>query len=141
MEILFNQLDKIDELLEQISVMTFNQATVLIQPNTDEEEKMNLLETMVNYKEEIINELEKVEGQFNNEYSKKREQICSNKDVIVKFKERVQKILDKKQSIQEMEENNVRTLCERNSVKLEPVKISKNPNDAVAAYKKQQTKC
>lgn len=141
MKILFRQLDKIDELLEQISIITFNQTTVLMQPNTDEEEKMKLLETMVDYKEEIINELEKVEDQFNSEYTKKREQICSNKEVVVKFKERVQKILDKKQAIQEMEEKNVRTLCERSSVKLEPVKILKNPNEAVAAYKKQQTKC
>lgn len=141
MESLFNELKEIEDILEQISTITANQTTVLLQTTNEElEEEMSLLETMVDYKEELINKLELVEKSFDMNYKKKREQAAS-KEYALKFKDCVAKILNKKQEIQDMEQNNVRIMQSRKSRKVEKVEIAKKPNEVAAAYRKQQIKC
>ena len=141
MENLFNELKEIEDILEQISTITANQTTILLQTTNEElEEAMNLLETMVDYKEELINKLELVEKRFDRNYKEKREQATS-KEYALKFKNYVSKILNKKQEIQDMEQNNVRIMQSKKYKKIEKVEIAKKPNEVAAAYRKQQIKC
>lgn len=140
MESLFNQLKQIEEILEQISTITENQTTVLLQTtNGDLEEAMSLLETMVDYKETLINELELLEKEFDMSYQSKREQVASRQHAL-KFKECVSRILNKKQEIQAMEQKNVQIMQSKEHRRIEKIEIAKKPNEAVAAYKKQQIK-
>lgn len=139
MEELFGQLRKIDDLLEQIATITSNQTTVLLQPSDEDEEQLTLIESMVEYKEELINQLQLVEKQFDEGYKQKRE-LLTNKECVIQFKECVAKILEKKQQIQEMEQNNLRIMQNRSSRGVKRMDILKAPQDVVAAYKKQQSK-
>ena len=138
MEELFGQLTKIEELLEHSSTITTNQTTVLLQ-SLDESEELELIETMVGYKDELIGELENVEKQFDKAYAENKAQVTS-KAYIAQFKKRVAAILEKKQSIQEAEKNNVAIMRVRASKSKEQIKIPKAAEVVAAAYKKQQTK-
>ena len=140
MEELFNQLKEIEDILEQISTITANQTTVLLQTTNETLGEIDILETMVGYKEELINQLETVEKSFDANYKEKREQVKS-KEYVLEFKKRVANILDKKQQIQDMEQNNVRIMQSKVSRKIEKMEIAKKPNQVLAAYKKQQQRC
>ena len=68
MESLFKSLDTIIEFLNQIKTLTDNQATVLLSNTSTVEEENNmldLLEQMADYKEELTINLKKEEEFFN----------------------------------------------------------------------------
>ena len=139
MQSLFNQLKEIDDLLDQISTITSNQTTILIDSNTEESEKITLIENMVTYKDELIDKLQQVEILFDKNYKEKREQV-TDKKYITQFKQCVSHILIKKQEIQELEQNNVRIMQSQASKSREQIKIQKGAKEVVSAYKKQQIK-
>ena len=141
MEELFKMLGDIYDLLEQINAITTNQTTVLLQSSTTIEEKNNaldLLEDMVNYKEEFMNQLLSKEECFDNAYSKYKGKI-TDPTYVKMFKEWVERIMAKKQEIVEAEKNNVVVMQNISKKTIERVAIPKDAKEVTMAYKKQQT--
>ena len=141
MEELFKILSRIYELLEQISAITTNQTTVLLQSSETIEEAngaLDLLEDMVNYKEEIMNQLTSEEERFDSAYSEYRGKI-TNPAYVQQFKEWVDRIMAKKKEIVEAEKNNVIIMQNVSKKSIERINIPKDAKEVTLAYKRQQT--
>ncbi len=137
MEALLQLLKEIEALLEQISVITANQTTILLQePKAAEEENevLAILENMVEYKEELILAVEKKEIDFETLYSQNKAQI-TNPDHIKVFKHYVANILSKKEEIKEAEQANVVIMQGRAVRKVKQVELPKNPQQVTQAYR------
>ncbi|WP_054739608.1 hypothetical protein [Cellulosilyticum ruminicola] len=142
MDELIKMLEQIYGLLEQISTITVNQTTVLLQSNETIDEAndaLEMLESMVSYKEEITDELVALEKHFDTSYDQYRGKITETAYVQL-FKEWVGRIMAKKQEIVDAEKNNVmimQTLTQRKVKRMEIPKAAKQVTDA---YKRQQQK-
>lgn len=137
MESLVTLLKEIEALLGQISAITANQTTILLQaPKTVEEENevLALLEQMVEYKEELILEVEKKEQAFEVLYSQYKGQI-TNPDDIKAFKHYVAHILSLKEEIKEAEQANVMMMRGHAVRRTKQVDLPKNPKQVMQAYR------
>lgn len=142
MEELVKQLEEIYTLLEQINSITTNQTTILLQTRESRQEVnevLDMLEGMLNYKDELITLVEAKEQSFEGEYAKYKGRI-TNPRYINLFKEWVERILTTKQTIVEAEQNNVIIMKSLSKAHASKVSIPKKPNEVVAAYQKQKTK-
>lgn len=142
MEELVRQLEEIYTLLEQINSITTNQTTILLQTRESRQEVnevLDMLESMLNYKDELITLVEAKEQSFEEEYAKYKGKI-TNARYINLFKEWVERILTTKQTIVEAEQNNVIIMKSLSKTHASKVSIPKKPNEVVAAYQKQKTK-
>lgn len=139
MDQLLKQLEVIKELMKQISGITNNQATVLLQQMTDEESEddfVGLIEEMADCKELLMNELEEVEEQFNTSYENYRVHLTDKQEIEL-LKSHVAEVLRLKQEILDGEKNNFMLMqCKANARKKVEV-IQKSPSQIVDAYKKQ----
>ena len=138
MKILLSLLEEIYALLEQIHTITTNQTTILLQPKeTNEEENIaiDLIDSMVEYKDEIIKLVTDKEKEFEDAYSPLRGKITQEDDVIM-IKEAVNKVMNKKQEIVESEKNNMRIMQNLGKKKEKVTHISPTANKVVTAYKK-----
>lgn len=137
---LFGQLKAIDEILEQITTITANQTTVLLQSTGEnEDDDLSIIENMVSYKDELITKLVEIETLFDKSYKAKREQIKTSRE-IGEFKKCVASILEKKEKIQKLEKNNVTIMQTRAREIKKIIKIPKAAQEVAEAYKKQQIK-
>lgn len=138
MQELFKMLGQIYDLLEQISVITANQTTVLLQSSETTEEAnnaLNLLNDMVNYKDEIMNRLILEEERFDNAYSRYRGKI-TDPTYMSMFKEWVERIMEKKKEIVEIEKNNVIVMQNISNKRIKRMSIPKDAKEVTMAYKK-----
>lgn len=142
MQELLTMLNEIYALLEQISTITTNQTTILLQSrkNADEDnDALDMIESMVDYKENLITELTQKEQVFDKAYEPYKGQIKDEK-YIKCFKEQVERIMTMKKGIVEAERNNVLVMQSFTKMKEKQMSIPKAPDAAAAAYKKQQIK-
>lgn len=142
MELLLELLKEIEALLGQISVITHNQTTILLQaPKTVEEENevLAILEHMVDYKEELILAVEKKEMTFETLYTQNKNQIKSP-DTIKVFKHYVASILSQKEEIQEAERTNVGIMQGRAVRRVKQVELPKSPQKITQAYRNNMVK-
>lgn len=142
MEELMKRLEKIYEILEQISTITANQTTVILESNDYNEESegiLETLETMMSYKEKLIDSLVQEEEAFDTAYEPYRGMIKKKED-IQQFKQWVSRILTVKNIITETEQNNVVLLQKREKVRTDKMQIPKAAHTVVAAYQKYQVK-
>lgn len=141
MEELLEQLNHIYELLEQIEALTTNQTTVLLQEKIDfdsENQDLDILNSMADYKEQMIDELSKREEEFQNTYAPYRGKL-TDKEMIQAMQACIKRIMKKKQDIMDAEQNNL-MIMQSYSNRKETMLIPKKASEAVAAYKKQQLK-
>lgn len=140
MENLLKQLDHIYELLEQIEALTTNQTTVLLQEKIDFDAEigdLDILNDMADYKEAMIDELIKIEDAFQESYSPYKGKI-TDKKIIAEMKERIKRIMKKKQAITDAEQNNLLIMQSYANRKDKQTIIPKQASEVAAAYKKQQ---
>lgn len=143
MQSLFDCLNKIQELLQQIHDITENQTTILTSSiQADEEvvdDTLSMIEEMVDYKDELINLLTEAERTFQGIYNDHREEIIQSKQMKL-VKSEVEKVLKLKDEITKKEQKNVLLLQGQSRKRIERVKVTPNKNQVVAAYRKQQNK-
>lgn len=142
MDELIKMLGQIYELLEQVSTITTNQTTVLLQTNETLDEAndaLDMLEGMINYKEELTNELVTKETDFDKAYSGYRGKITDPAYVKL-FKEWVERIMAKKKEIVEAEQNNVVIMQTMTKKSVKRMDIPKDAKKVADAYKKNQVK-
>ena len=139
METIHTYLKQIEGLLKQIETMTYNQATILLQQlENKEDEALRMIEEIVTYKDEVIQELICIEDLFQESYEKNKEALFKS-GAMKEIKQRVAGILDAKERIKKQEQSNLRLLASRGSRRVEKVEIKPNPQRAINAYKKNQS--
>lgn len=142
MQNLLQMLEEIYKLLEQVSTITTNQTTILLQSREDTEkanEALDMIESMVDYKEELITELINKEQIFDKAYESFKGKI-NDHEYIKLFKSWVGRIMNMKTAIVEAERSNVLVMQSFAKMKEKQMSIPKAPDAVVAAYKKQQVK-
>ncbi|WP_069998860.1 hypothetical protein [Cellulosilyticum sp. I15G10I2] len=142
MEELVGYLSQIQALLEQVYTITDNQTTILLAPMDTKEEESNALDMiaqMADYKDELTEELNKLELAFQQKYDELKEVVKYEAD-LHELKRLVAAILEAKQAIIEHEQSNLLLLQTHSKKKLERVQLPQNPKEAANAYKKQQGK-
>ena len=138
MNILKGLLEEIYTLLDQIHGITLNQTTILLQPkenNEESNEAIDLLNEMVEYKDELIVNVTQKEEEFENAYTPYRGKITSPEQV-EEIKIWVNRIMDKKQEIVEKEKNNMIIMQNLGKKKNKVTHISASPDKVVNAYKR-----
>ena len=142
MKNVFEALRKIQELLNQINNITVNQATILLEHLTysnEDEQCINMIQEMVNYKDEVITELERVEQQFQQIYAAEKEELINNGQ-IKNVKKCVEEILNLKEDIVQREKENMRIMLMKSQKAEKVTKLPISHEQVIAAYKKQQSK-
>lgn len=142
MQNLLQMLEEIYKLLEQVSTITTNQTTILLQSREDTEkanEALDMIESMVDYKEELITELINKEQIFDKAYESFKGKI-NDHEYIKLFKSWVGRIMNMKTAIVEAERSNVLVMQSFAKMKEKQMSIPKAPDVVAAAYKKQQVK-
>lgn len=139
---LMQLLQKIYDLLEQINGITTNQTTVLLELRQSDESNDNgldIIEDMVGYKETLMNELSRVEKEFDESYMPYKGKINDPEQVEL-LQSAVERILNIKKQIVDAERNNVTIMNSFMSQKEARVAIPKQASQVTEAYKKQQLK-
>ena len=140
MNTILTYLNQIESLLEQIENMTQNQTTILLhQLGSEEGKALNVIEEIVGYKDEVIQELTQVEVLFQESYQSHREALLQS-TLIKEVKERVARILETKERITKQEQNNLRLLTSKISSRPEKVEIKPSAQCVANAYKKNQVR-
>lgn len=142
MQELLAMLNEIYALLEQISTITTNQTTILLQSREDadkDNDALDMIESMVGYKEDLITELTQKEQVFDKAYEPYKGKI-KDAEYIKRFKEQVERIMSMKAAIVEAERNNVLVMQSFAKMKEKQMSIPKAPDAVAAAYKKQQVR-
>ena len=140
MNTILTYLNQIESLLEQIENMTQNQTTILLhQLGSEEGKALNVIEEIVGYKDEVIQELTQVEVLFQESYQSHREALIQS-TLIKEVKERVARILETKERITKQEQNNLRLLTSKISSRPEKVEIKPSAQCVANAYKKNQVR-
>lgn len=142
MQELLAMLNEIYALLEQISTITTNQTTILLQSREDadkDNDTLDMIESMVGYKEDLITELAQKEQVFDKAYEPYKGKI-KDAEYIKCFKEQVERIMSMKAAIVEAERNNVLVMQSFAKMKEKQMSIPKAPDAVAAAYKKHQIK-
>ena len=140
MNTILTYLNQIESLLEQIENMTQNQTTILLhQLGSEEGKALNVIEEIVGYKDEVIQELTQVEVLFQESYQSHREALIQS-TLIKEVKERVARILETKERITRQEQNNLRLLTSKISSRPEKVEIKPSAQCVANAYKKNQVR-
>lgn len=142
MDELLNMLRQIYALLEQISTITTNQTTILLQSRVtmdEDNEALDMIESMISYKDELIVELTSREQIFDKAYETYKGKITEPHYVEL-FKSWVERIMTMKTAIVEAERKNVLVMQSFAKMKDKQMSIPKAPDAVTAAYKKQQAR-
>lgn len=135
MDEMLDKLDQIQEMLEQILVITQNQMTVLI-GGRDTDEGLDMVEQMATLKGELTTEMEQVEARFQQLYSIHKESIVGS--VVSKFQVKIGSVLKLKDEIIEAEQKNVLLLQESLRRYVQRVELPKDPKLVAEAYMKNK---
>lgn len=140
MNTILTYLDQIESLLEQIENMTQNQTTILLhQLGNEADESLTIIEEIVGYKDEVIQELTRIEALFQESYKNNKEALLES-TLIKEIKERVARILEIKERITKQEQNNLRLLSSKVSSRPEKVEIKPSAQCVANAYKQSQNR-
>lgn len=142
MKNLFKSLDTIIEFLEQIKTLTDNQGTVLLSGTSTieaENNMLDMLEQMADYKEKLTINLKKEEEIFQQLYDKSKYDLREQKEVEY-LQERVGYLLKLQNLIMEEEQKNLLLMQSRSKQRIEKVTLPINNSKVAEAYRKQQTK-
>lgn len=141
MEQLFKEVFMIIELLEQIKTLTNNQTTVLLveMDIAEENERLDIIEQMANYKDGLMRELKEQEIAFQETYTIYKKQL-EESGRIAEIQELVGRVLQLQQKIVELEKGNLLLMQNRSKIKDKKVDILVNSAKAVSAYQKQKIK-
>lgn len=140
MNTILTYLDQIESLLGQIENMTQNQTTILLhQLGNEADESLTIIEEIVGYKDEVIQELTRIEALFQESYKNNKEALLES-TLIKEIKERVARILEIKERITKQEQNNLRLLSSKVSSKPEKVEIKPSAQCVANAYKQSQNR-
>lgn len=140
MNTILTYLDQIESLLGQIENMTQNQTTILLhQLGNEADEGLTIIEEIVGYKDEVIQELTRIEALFQESYKNNKEALLES-TLIKEIKERVARILEIKERITKQEQNNLRLLSSKVSSKPEKVEIKPSAQCVANAYKQSQNR-
>ncbi|ONI37599.1 hypothetical protein AN639_09645 [Candidatus Epulonipiscium fishelsonii] len=131
---LIQLLKNVADKLIQIQNITLNQSQILLS-NEDEDNKVTLLEEMNRYKEELTGEMETIEKKFEERYFERRKGNIE-KNVILVLQKNIQEILNLKKEVINLERTNVTIMQTKSKELLGPMKVIKNVNSAITAYKK-----
>lgn len=134
MEVLINYLNKIKELLDQIYYITQNQTNVLLE-GEKEDGRIAILEEMSEYKNTVMNEVERVEADFQEHYYVVKGELGQN-NVIIKLQEKVGEVLKLKEKIIAIEQQNLILMKEQSSRNRGKMKIPQNSQKVIESYKK-----
>lgn len=137
MEKLFESLTHIIELLSQIYTITMNQRTILLD-SKNASDGLDMIEEMAAYKNELTSELEAVEQTFQAQYAKKKEDL-TDVEVQKLLKNAVAQVLELKDKVIQVEQQNVLIMQDLLKRLTEKVEIPKQRDQAMEAYK-QNTK-
>lgn len=137
MEKLFESLTHIIELLSQIYTITMNQRTILLD-SKNASDGLDMIEEMATYKNELTSELEAVEQTFQAQYAKKKEDL-TDVEVQKLLKNAVAQVLELKDKVIQVEQQNVLIMQDLLKRLTEKVEIPKQRDQAMEAYK-QNTK-
>lgn len=137
---LIKKLDKTIELLEQINNITMNQMTVIISASDNGSEEMNsFLDEMHKIKDELINEVDRVEISFEEEYKSIRQSL-TNKEIVSELKHKIEKVIKLKEAIMENEKNNMNLAKSKLAQKNKPIALPKSPQSVINTYKNNNYK-
>ncbi len=142
MEELYQRLEAIIELLEQIKTLTNNQTTVLLSEETTLEEEsilLDMIEQMAAYKDEMMTNLHEQEDAFQKVYGLYKESLAESPELVA-IKKKVATILNLQEGIVEIEQSNLLLMQKRSKTKAEKVILPKNNAKVTEAYQKQQKK-
>lgn len=135
-------LDKIIELIEQVNGITINQGTIILGDSFSEENQQQLdqvLEEMVKNKEVLIEEIERIEVEFEKEYNLRRANL-TNKAYVDQLKQKVAKVLEIKKNILENEKNNMLMMQSKIRQQNKIIEIPKDPKKVIETYKSNSGK-
>lgn len=135
-------LKEIYSILKQIKDITANQTTLLLEQREnieDEQLALDMLEQMVNYKDEVIRELTIKEEAFEQAYEPYRGKITNSEDVSI-IKQLVNSIVQIKHHIVEEEKQNMIIMQTNSRRRIKSIEIPQNPQAVTNAYKNQQIK-
>jgi len=142
MKMLLELLDQIFGILEQIKGITTNQTTILLESREVQNDELlvaDMIEQMMEYKEQLITELTKLENDFDEAYKPYRGRVEGREETKL-LKEKVSSILEIKNAIVEAEQNNVIIMNSLMNQKEKQLVIPKKTSEVVAAYRMQQNK-
>ncbi|MDF2595237.1 MAG: hypothetical protein K0R69_1578 [Clostridia bacterium] len=143
MEKLFEYLNHIQSLLDQIFTITDNQTTILLTltgaEGEAENEALDMVTQMADYKEELTKELSSAEEAFQAYYEAHKE-LVEGEVHVRDMQSLVKGVLDGKQAVVAQEQKNLLLLQAHSKKKLERVQVPQNPRHAASAYRKQQKK-
>lgn len=134
MQKIWSDLSRISALLEQIHAITQNQTTVLLE-SVNGSCEIDILEEMFDYKNTLMNELEEIEGNFQEEYRIIRPVLEGSKELI-RLKDEVGGILKLKEQIITIEQKNTLLMNQQRKNLAEPIEIPRSSIQVIEAYKK-----
>lgn len=134
MEKLFESLNQIMELLNQIYTITGNQTTILLD-SKQAGEGLDMIEEMATYKNDLTTQLEQVEVIFGQQYAEHKADI---EDVEIQklLKQTVARVLELKDKVIQLEQQNVLIMQDLLKRLTEKIEIPKKAEVVSAAYKK-----
>ncbi|MGL4362159.1 MAG: hypothetical protein ACRCSG_02635 [Cellulosilyticaceae bacterium] len=136
MEQLFDILEEINQLLEQIQTITQNQMTILLEASYIGE-GTGLVEEMADFKENLTTEVEQKEKVFQRLYNEHNTHIINVEDKQL-LKTLVDRIMKTKQHIIEGEQKNVMIMQNLLHNKVNCTTTYKTPQHVANAYKAQR---
>lgn len=139
---LIMRLDEIVEVLEQINGITTNQTTIMLEGLTnkaDEEQMEEVLEEMGENKKKLIDQVDKMENDFEEAYNLVKATI-TNKEDIEQLKSKVSKILEIKKAILDNEKSNMIIMQSKMRQESKVVTIPKDPRKVIETYKNNSLK-
>lgn len=133
MEKLFESLNQIMELLNQIYTITGNQTTILLD-SKQAGDGLDMIEQMAAYKNDLTTRLEQVEVVFGQQYAEYKEEI---EDVEVQklLKQTVARVLELKDKVIKLEQQNLLIMQDLLKRLTEKIEIPKKAEAVSAAYK------
>ena len=138
MEAIFQSLEKIYALLDQIYSITQNQMTILLETQYAGD-GLTLIEQMATYKENLTKEVEEEETIFQVVYHTQHDRIQDTGDK-KRLKEAVDRIMKLKTQIMEAEHKNVLIMQDLLKRMSEPIEMPKSAKRVVAAYQNNTKK-
>ena len=132
MEALFEALEAIEDLLEQIQTITQNQMTILLD-SAYMGDGLDMIEQMATFKEGLTTQVETTEATFQALYSKHKVDITEAIDK-KRLKDSVDHIMRLKAYIIEQEQKNVFILQDLLRRMQEPIELPKNAKQVAKAY-------
>ncbi len=134
LQMLDDYLVEITKLLRQIEGITLNQQQVLCTDPLDDE-RLNMIEQMAGFKENITNDVERVENKFQMLYSEVKP-FLTDKSFVARLQTNISEVLHLKDNVIRLEQMNADSLKRELNQKLGKVIVPKKPEEIINKYKR-----